>query len=103
MFTIKHVDGKGGTSLVQAKWFTSERRSDGLTQFLAFDETRADYTATWCASENTGPASDALYVMNESGSTVAVHRFNQPNFGRGQAGEAQADPALLAAREQMVG
>lgn len=80
MFTIKHEDGEGNTSLVQAKWFASEKRGDGKTQFLAYNEFRDDYVATWCGDMNCAPASDALYVMNERGATVAVHRFNRPSF-----------------------
>jgi len=96
MFTIKHEDANGNTSLIQAKWFTSERRSDGFTQFLAFNEHRGDYEATWCADENTAPSSDAIYVMNEKGATVSVHRFNQPSFGKCHA------ETLQSAREQVA-
>lgn len=80
MFTIKHEDGNGRIQLVSAKRFSAEVRSDGNTQFLAFNEFGDDYEATWCGIEASAITTDVIYVMNDRGSTVAVHRFNRPDF-----------------------
>lgn len=81
MFTIKHIDNHGVEFLVQAKRFVVERRPDGFMQYLAFDEVRHDYIASWCG-DNRGDSlfDQTIFVMNDKGSTVAVHSFNKPNF-----------------------
>jgi hypothetical protein len=98
MFTIKHVNLAGDEFLVEAKQFLRERRSDGFIQYLAFDDNRHDYIASWCGDEHHERLRGTLdrhvlYVMNRFGSTVATHSFVNPDFSLA----CQADPEKLAA------
>lgn len=101
MFTIKHIAADGNETMFECHQFVRERRSDGFTQFLAYDKNPlpCDYIATWCGDESRSLAGllenrQTIYVMNRFGATVATYHFAQPDFG-GPA--AQADPAALAA------
>lgn len=79
MLTIKHVHD-GRELLLEAEYFTSERRDDGNMQFLAFDDTTDNYKQTWCGAINFAPTDHVIYVMNRHGKTVGTYWFKTPTF-----------------------
>lgn len=98
MFTVKHIDRNGGEYLVQCHSVVRERRSDGLTQIIAYAENAlpGDYITSWCGDEEQRTSSlenrQTIYVMNKYGATVATYHFRQPEFNcvGGTAGEKAA-------------
>lgn len=99
MLTIKFIDPESNYEelVFTAEKFSVERRSDGFRQFLAFDDNRDDYKATWCgdvAGEFAGVFKKIIYVMNEQGATVATYRFHEPDFERGPS--TQMPPSIAA-------
>ena len=78
MFTVKHVDSKGNEFAIEAKSF--EVTTDGgLFRLMTYDEPYrgGSYKGLWVGKghEIGLPETDAIYVMNRFGSTIAKYHF----------------------------
>lgn len=84
MFTIKHVSDEGRETMIECHGFVRERLPDGFYQYTAHHEgspEKFDHVASWCGDEGgESLRTEAIYVMNRYGATVATHRFNRPNY-----------------------
>jgi hypothetical protein len=100
MFTIKHVAADGSEFAMEcASYYVDRTEHEGRFRFRTFDTPyRTDtFSMLWAGD---GPHTsehlpDTIYVMNRDGATVAKYCFHRSH--REESGEAQADPAKLAA------
>jgi hypothetical protein len=95
MFTIKHVDSRFNEFAIEAQSY-SHTVGHGQAVFSAYAGPHRDgeCLGIWTGEpyDYKTPDSDAIYVMNRYGATVATYHFYAPC-----AGASLIDPASLQA------
>jgi len=83
--TIKHIGSDGTEQIMSCGSFFAERtRADTTVTYCAFRGTHrgTELLNVWSGEVNPNPeGNDAvIYVVNDKGSTVAIHRYDDSAF-----------------------